>query len=213
MLWKKHSELEGKHSILSPSRHTWLRYDDSNLEDKLYSSYLSDYATTLGTVLHAYAASKIKFGMKMHKYSRDEVIFYCLNSGIPRDVLDVDAVFDNLSNYINDSINYRLDPEVPLYFSKWCFGTADAISYNERKKFLQIHDLKTGKSPVSMDQLLIYASLACLEYQIKPGETDFELRIYQDEHMQIANPTAEEILPVMDRIITCSKILDNLHSE
>lgn len=37
---------------------------------------------------------------------------------------------------------------------------------------LRIHDLKTGISPVHMDQLLIYAALFCLEYKIKPGSID-----------------------------------------
>jgi hypothetical protein len=53
-------------------------------------------------------------------------------------------------------------PEQVLYFSNNCFGTADAIAYNEKKKFLRIHDFKSGKIPASLHQLEIYASLFCL---------------------------------------------------
>ena len=56
--------------------------------------------------------------------------------------------------------------EQALYYSDNCFGTADAISF--KKNFLRIHDLKTGVTPGSMKQLLIYASMFCLEYNFLP---------------------------------------------
>ena len=55
--------------------------------------------------------------------------------------------------YVNDAIKYDMTPEVPLYFSEFCFGTADAISFKD--SLLRIHDLKTGKSQPHMEQLLI----------------------------------------------------------
>lgn len=70
-----------------------------------------------------------------------------------------------------------MSTEVVLYYSDRFFGTADSISF--RNGVLRIHDLKTGKTPVHMDQLMVYAALFCLEYKIKPGDIDFELRIYQ----------------------------------
>jgi len=60
-----------------------------------------------------------------------------------------------------------------------------------------------------MEQLLIYAALFCLEYKIKPGEIEIELRLYQNDDIVIHNPTADEILPIMDRIVHLNKILED----
>ena len=59
-----------------------------------------------------------------------------------------------------------------------------------------------------MEQLLIYAALFCLEYKIKPGEIDMELRIYQNDEILYHNPTAEDIVPVMDKIVHLNKIIE-----
>lgn len=96
-------------------------------------------------------------------------------------------------------------PEQVLYYSNNCFGTADAISF--RNNILRIHDLKTGFTPAHMEQLLIYAALFCLEYKVKPSEIQFELRIYQNDEIAIMNPTAEDIVPIIDKIITFDKVL------
>ena len=99
-----------------------------------------------------------------------------------------------------------MDTEVVLYYSDRFFGTADAISFRNRE--LRIHDLKTGKIPAHMEQLEIYAALFCLEYKIKPGDIDIELRIYQNDDILCHNPTAEDILPIMDKIVHLDKILE-----
>ena len=70
--------------------------------------------------------------------------------------------------------------------------------------------MKTGSGPVKMDQLEIYAALFCLEYNKKPGEIDMELRIYQNDDILIKNPTAEDILPIMDKIVHSNKLLENM---
>lgn len=84
---------------------------------------------------------------------------------------DIDYIFENLANYVNDAIGFRLKPEVTLKYSQVCFGTADAIDYKERDKFLRIHDYKSGTTPASMDQLLIYdayyARLSCNLYFVR----------------------------------------------
>ena len=72
---------------------------------------------------------------------------------------------------------------------------------------LRIHDLKTGKIPAHMEQLMIYSALFCLEYKVKPAEIDMELRIYQNDDILICNPTAEEIVPVMNKIVHLDKLL------
>ena len=99
-----------------------------------------------------------------------------------------------------------MDPEVVLYYSDNVFGTADAISF--RNNMLRIHDLKTGTGPVHMEQLLVYAALFCLEYKHKPGEIKTELRIYQNNDIDILAPTAEDILPIMDKIVHFDKLIN-----
>ena len=108
-----------------------------------------------------------------------------------------------------------MSTEVVLYYSDRFFGTADAISFRQGpngRDILRIHDLKTGKTPVHMEQLEIYAALFCLEYRIKPGTIDMELRIYQNDEILYHNPTADDILPIMDRIVHLEKILNKIDS-
>ena len=64
-----------------------------------------------------------------------------------------------------------------------------------------------------MEQLYIYAALFCLEYKMKPGEIDMELRIYQNDDILYAYPTAEEIAPIMDKIIRFDKIIDKMKEQ
>jgi hypothetical protein len=99
-----------------------------------------------------------------------------------------------------------MDPEVVLYYSDNCFGTADAISFD--KKLLRIHDFKSGIIPAHMEQLEIYAALFCLEYDVAPGDIQIELRIYQNDEIFIEMPSAEVILPIMDKIISFDKIIN-----
>ena len=110
--------------------------------------------------------------------------------------------------YVNDAIGFKMKPEQVLYFSDNCFGTADAISF--RNDFLRIHDLKTGLIPAHMEQLEIYAALFCLEYKIKPGNIEMELRLYQNNDILIANPTVEDIVPIMDKIISFDKVINKI---
>ena len=98
-----------------------------------------------------------------------------------------------------------------MKYSQVCFGTADAIDYKERDKFLRIHDYKSGTTPASMDQLLIYAGLFYLEYKDRLGlrldEMETELRIYQNNDIIYLKPTIEDIAPVVDQIVFKSKLI------
>ena len=116
-----------------------------------------------------------------------------------------------LNMYVNDAIGFKMTPEQILYYSDNCFGTADAILF--RNNFLRIHDLKTGKIPAHMEQLEIYAALFCLEYKVKPGDIEMELRIYQNNEILYHNPTAEDIVPIMDRIITFDKVIKRIREQ
>ena len=54
--------------------------------------------------------------------------------------------------------------------------------------------------------LLQERRLFCLEYKIKPAEIEMELRIYQSDEILYHKPTVEDIVPIMDRIVTSDKI-------
>jgi hypothetical protein len=184
MNFREHSRLEGLHAPFSPSQPSWLRYDD----EKAIASYNNKKAAALGTRLHAWAKETIDLGIKQPKSKK------------------------TLYAYVNDAIGFKMSTEVVLFYSERFFGTADTISF--RDNFLRIHDLKTGTHPVTMEQLLVYAALFCLEYNIKPGDlSGCELRLYQNDTIEICNPTAEDILPVMDKIIHLDKLLMRLDKE
>ena len=185
MKWIRHSNLEGTHSFLSASSHSWLNYDD----DKLVQSYYNYIAKQRGTELHALASELIDKRIKLP---------------------DIRKTFNM---YVNDAIGFKLDTEVLLYYSEFCYGTADAIRYDERKNFLRIHDLKTGVVKASMDQLLIYSALFFLEYDIDAKKTDVELRLYQNDDILVANPGIDDILPVMDKIVSSDKVLQKIREE
>lgn len=180
MIFNRHTNLEGLHAPFGASKSSWLRYSD----DKAIEYLKGLKAKEVGTRLHAWAAETIKLGLKQ-----------------PRSKKTIYA-------YVNDAIGFQMDTEVVLFYSENFFGTADTISF--RNNFLRIHDLKTGTNPVKMEQLEIYAALFCLEYKIKPGEIDMELRIYQNDEVVVHNPTAADILPIMDKIVHLNKILSNV---
>ena len=207
MIIDTHKELRGKHATLTPSQPHWLRYS----EDQLFQKYVSMYSQSMGTSLHELAETLIKNSLKLKKGDKLTVISHLLNDGIPRNVIDIDRIYPNFMAYVNDAVGFKLTPEQILYYSPYCFGTADAISF--RNNFLRIHDLKTGTNPAKMEQLMVYAALFCLEYKVKPGEIEMELRIYQNGEIVHHEPTAEDILPVMDCIVQNSRILERIHEE
>ena len=178
MNFVKHSNLEGLHAPFSASQNSWLHYDD----EKAMTVYKNKKAAEMGTKLHAWAKETIDLGIKQPKSKK------------------------TLYAYVNDAIGFKMSTEVVLYYSDRFFGTADAICF--RNNVLRIHDLKTGITPVHIEQLEIYAALFCLEYKVKPGEIYIELRIYQNDEVLIHNPTAEDILPIMDKIVHLNKLLE-----
>lgn len=183
MNFNKHWELRGKHAFLSASNYHWLNYDS----DKLISVYENFKAKERGTRLHEFASEAIELGVKLSNSKR------------------------TLNRYVNDAIGFGMTPELILYYSDNCFGTADAVRYDGRE--LRIHDLKTGKTPASFHQLEIYAALFCLEYDVNPIDIDICLRIYQLDEVLEENPEPEEILAIMDIIIEFDKVIANLRKE
>lgn len=180
MVFNKHTDLEGLHAPFGASKSSWLRYND----EKVVETFKNMKAAEMGTRLHAWAKETIDLGIKQPRSKK------------------------TIYNYVNDAIGFRMETEVVLFYSIYFFGTADSISF--RNNFLRVHDLKTGTNPVHMEQLFIYVALFCLEYKIKPGDIEIECRIYQNDGIIVANPTAEDIAPIIDKIIHLNKILENL---
>lgn len=206
MIFNKHLELEGRHAVLSPSKHYWMNYDD----DALIRNYISSFATDIGTLVHEFAADRITYKIPLesgNEEAKNSLLIFLLKNGIPFRVIDLDRIFYNLVPYVNDAIGYKMESEVRLKYSDLCFGTADAIGV--RRNWLRIHDLKTGQSPASMDQLMCYAGLFFLEYKrdYRPQTMKVELRIYQNQDILIAQPSSEEIKAVMDTIIHGDSVL------
>lgn len=212
MQFNQHRHLEGKHAILSASSWRWLN-DDT---DELIARLRGKYAQSIGTILHNVAYKHIKYRIKLYKYDKKNVMLELLTNGIPVVVvesLDFDAMFDNLMVYVNDCIGFRMEPEVVLCYSENFFGTTDAITYSKQDHFLRIHDYKSGVTEAHVNQLMIYSALFCLEYRIKMEGLQTELRIYQNNETGIWNPTVDEIVPVMDKIVTFDKFLTRVNEE
>lgn len=189
-----------KHFTLSPSSH---RLDRDRTDEELDQMKRSEYAKDIGTKLHELAASHIKFGIRTTKTKMyDEIVLKLCEAGVPRVIIDPGLYLDTIVPYINDAITLDMTPEVPLVYSPEAGGTTDAISFNERKRYLRIHDLKTGRIPAKMDQLIAYAAYFCLCYKKNPYKdiSGMELRIYQSGDIVVLNPEANDISSMMDRI-------------
>lgn len=182
MNFKKHSNLNGLHAFLGASKYHWVNYD----EDKLMKSYSNHMAAAMGTRLHEYAEESINLKIKLPRSKK------------------------TLNMFVNDAIGFKMQPELILYYSHNCFGTADAVSF--KNNLLRIHDLKTGSSRSSFKQLEIYVALFCLEYNKKPSNIDIELRIYQCDEVLVHIPNPEDIVYIMDKIITFDKRIEKMKS-
>ena len=183
MNFNEHWELKGKHAFLSASHYHWLNYDT----DRLISVYQNWKAKERGTRLHEFACEAIQLGVKLSNSKR------------------------TLNRYVNDAIGFGMTPEVVLYYSDNCFGTADTIKFDGTE--LRIHDLKTGKTPASFHQLEIYAALFCLEYAVRPESIDIILRIYQMDETLEESPNPEDIAEIMETIVEFDRIVDGLRRE
>jgi len=183
MIFNTHSQLVGRHAFLSASKYSWTNYD----EEKLDRVFIASLAAQRGTELHAFAHEAIRLGIRLPRTPK------------------------TLNMYVNDVIGYRMTPEQILYYSDNCFGTADAISF--RKDVLRISDLKTGVIRVSVRQLEVYAALFCLEYRTKPASIQTELRIYQNNAIELFEADPDTITHLMDKIVTFDQRIEIIRAE
>lgn len=179
-IFNEHYDLKGKHAFLSPSGYHWINYD----KEKLGVSYFNAQKKEEGTKLHALASELISRSIKVAKLKRAFNLF------------------------VNDSISEGMSSEIPLYYSQYCFGTADAISFEDG--VLKVFDLKTGETRASFLQLDIYSALFCLEYGINPNDILFVERIYQGNAYTETNPSSEYISDVMGSIVEKDNWLNEL---
>ena len=180
MNFNEHFKLKGQHAFLSASKYHWINYD----YDKLEIAFNNYQAAQKGTELHDIADKLIKNNIRLPRVEK------------------------TLNMYVNDAIGFKMSTEVILYYSDNCFGTCDAISF--KKNFLRIHDYKSGANPAHMEQLMVYASLFCLEYKTKPHSIRIELRIYQNDAVEIFEPDPDDIQTIMDTIVDFDKYINEL---
>ncbi len=183
MIFNSHSRFQGEHAFLSASKPHWIGYDD----DKLERIFTTTMAATRGTQLHALAADLIRLGVPLGPEPK------------------------TLNMYVNDALGFRMTAEQILYFSDNCFGTADAVSF--RDDFLRIHDLKTGVTRSSVNQLEVYAALFCLEYRHRPFDIQMEFRIYQNDRVAVYEGDPDTIFHIMEKIKYFDKLINRMRLE
>lgn len=176
-------DLEGRHALLSPSQYHWIRYD----EDKFDRIYHTRLAAARGTAEHEFAAMAIKLGRRQP------------------------ANKDSLNMFINDSIRWRLEPEVALYADEMFFGHADAAGY--KKGVFRVSDYKSGETKTSMDQLKCYVALFCIQFDMSPFEFNAEMRIYQFNEIREELAEPHDIMIIIDRWKTFSKRAADIRRE
>lgn len=180
MRFTKHSELEGQHAFLSASKYHWINYDDEKLLDK----FNNQFAAIMGTRQHEWAAEAIRLGRRQPRNN------------------------ETLNRYINDAIGFRMQPEVVLFYSYNCFGTADAISFS--KNVLRVSDLKTGVHKGSPKQILVYFALFCLEYRVNPYDIQMIGRIYQNDEIEEFYGDPKDIREIMDKIVKADRMIEDM---
>ena len=210
MIFKKYStsDFPSDHAFLAPSSPSWLNWDEETLMER----WKSLKAKESGTKLHAMAERMINLGQRFSKskVAERQLVNYIL--GKDADYIS-DITLDTIRSYVNDAEDYGMTPEVKLKFSKYAFGTTDAISFEKERghEILRIHDLKTGVTPAHIEQTFIYAALFCLEYDIRPGDIEIETRLYQNGEVLIDKPSAEDIGPILDKMRIFSNIIGDIN--
>lgn len=241
MILTENSKLRGKHALFSPSQPSWLNYTNDEFASKLPNKYKSDIGSEIHEWASAQielghkitSVKEIQKDVETHIYEKYSRFSYeQLMTSITGDAVDSGPTLPYLSDYgkillrcmkyvgseayetvkcyVNDCVGYKMRTEVLVDYTDNFFGTADALKFDG--KVLRIHDLKTGSSPVHIEQLMIYAALYFLKLGIKKNEEldsiTTELRIYQNNDILIAKPESEDLTPIMNKIVVFDRIMD-----
>lgn len=182
MNWNRHADIEGKHAFLSASKYHWIRYDAPKMAD-VFHGY---FAAEEGTKIHDFASHCIQMGQKLQKRKK------------------------TLNMFVNDAVDLRMKSEQPLYYSRNCFGTADAIFFENGE--LKIFDLKSGVVAAHEEQLYVYAALFCLEYAVNPEDIQIELRIYQNDEVHIYVPDPAVIRDIMNKAVEFDALIEDIRT-
>jgi hypothetical protein len=187
--FNKHFNLEGRHAFLSPSQYHWIRYTDEHLAER----WVTKMAAQRGSEFHELASRLIKLKVKLP------------------------ATKKTLNSFVNDVIGFKMESELQLCYSDNCFGTADALGFRKSRGddffTLRIFDLKTGESKASVDQLLVYAALFCLEYNFKAFELAYDLRIYQSDDVAKFEVDPKDVAQIMAQIVHFDKLIEEWKQE
>lgn len=183
MNWNRHADIEGKHAFLSASKYHWIRYDNAKMAD-VFHGY---FAAEEGTKIHDFASHCIQMKQKLAKKKK------------------------TLNMFVNDAVDLGMKSEQPLYYSRNCFGTADAIFFENGE--LKIFDLKSGVLAAHEEQLYVYAALFCLEYSVNPEDIQIELRIYQNDEVHIYVPDPAIIRDIMDKAVEFDALIEGIRAQ
>jgi hypothetical protein len=183
VIFNDHSKLAGTHAFLSASNYYWIGYSEDKLEEYISTAQ----AARRGTEMHELACRLIRMGVELPDVRK------------------------TINMYVNDAIGFKMEPEVVLYYSPFCYGTVDTICF--RKNTLRIHDLKNGKNKASEKQLYVYSAMFCLEYGFNPQKIETILRIYQNNDVfeHLAEP--DYIEAIMAKIVAFVKRIEERSKE
>lgn len=209
------SLMDTLHAPFPPSQPSWLNYTDEQLIEALKNKYRAE----IGTEIHEWASHQIilsskvsgikevEKGVKTHIYEKYmEKYSKCYDPEFGTLLLKhlhyiSGEAFLTTKQFVNDSIGFRMESEKRLTVSNMIYGTADAVRYYTKENLLRVSDLKTGKRPAKIEQVFIYAALYCYEYNLKPLNTNFEARIYQNGEIFIEQPSGEDINDIFMNIL------------
>lgn len=173
------------HSIFPASNYHWVNYSI----EKMMQVYAKKTAAEIGTKQHALAAMLIDMRQPLPDVQK------------------------TLNMYVNDAILFGMTPEKQIRFSNEFRGTCDAMVVDEND-ILRIHDLKTGETKASIIQLEIYVAFLCLEVNCYPSDfKDIILRIYQNDDIVEKRVIEDDIVPIMDKIVTVDRLIQKMKGE
>lgn len=170
------------HALFSASNYHWTNYTI----EKMMEKFSENDAKKIGTDMHELACRLIQMKVKLPNEPH------------------------TFNMYVNDCILHGMYPEKQLMYSQEFRGTADALTISPDNELL-IFDLKTGKTKASMRQLEIYAALFFLDFGCEPRDVgDIILRIYQNNEIMEKHPEIDEIVPIMDKIVTVDTLIKKI---